>query len=44
MNPGATKFATNFFIVARILDVKEVLKQIVIDMEWNTYVRNVWDT
>jgi hypothetical protein len=39
-----TQFATNFFMIARVLDVKEALKQTIIDMEWDTYVRNLWDT
>jgi hypothetical protein len=30
---GAMQFATNFLMVARVLDVKEVLKQTVIDVE-----------
>jgi hypothetical protein len=31
-------------MIARVLDVKEALKQTIIDMEWDTYVRNLWDT
>jgi hypothetical protein len=41
---GATRFATNFFMVARVLDVKEELKQTVTDVEWNTYIRTLSDT
>ena len=44
VNPGVTRFATNFFMVAKVLDMKETLKQIVIDGEWNTYVRTLLDT
>jgi hypothetical protein len=44
VSPGATRFATNFFMVARVLDVKEALKQIVTDVEWDTYVRTLSDT
>jgi hypothetical protein len=38
---GATRFATNFLIVDRIFEVKEALKQTVIDVEWDTYVRTL---
>jgi hypothetical protein len=31
-------------MVARVLDVKEALKQIVTDVEWDTYVRTLSDT
>src|SRR5450759_1257799 len=44
LNPGATRFATNFLMVARVLDVKEALKQTVTDVEWDTYVRTLSDT
>jgi hypothetical protein len=44
LSPGATRFATNFLMVARVLDVKEVLKQTVTDVEWDTYVRTLSDT
>jgi hypothetical protein len=40
---GATQSATNFFMVARVLNMKEALKQIVIDVEWDTYVRTLLD-
>jgi hypothetical protein len=43
LSPGATRFATNFLMVARILDVKEALKQIVIDVKWDTYNRTLSD-
>ena len=33
LSPGAARFVTNFLMVARILDVKEALKQIVTDIE-----------
>jgi hypothetical protein len=32
LSPGATRFATNFLMVARVLDVKEALKQTVTDV------------
>jgi hypothetical protein len=41
---GATRFATNFLMVARVLDVKEALEQTVTDVEWDTYVRTLFDT
>jgi hypothetical protein len=44
LSPGATRFATNFFMVARVLNVKETLKQTVTDVEWNMYVRTLSDT
>jgi hypothetical protein len=44
LSPGATRFATNFLMVARVLDVKEALKQTVTDVEWDTYVRTLSDT
>jgi hypothetical protein len=44
LNPNATRFATNFLMVARILDVKEALKQTVTDVEWDTYIRTLSDT
>jgi hypothetical protein len=44
LSPDTTWFATNFLMVARVLDVKEVLKQIVTDVEWDTYVRTLSDT
>jgi hypothetical protein len=43
-SPGTTRFATNFLMVARVLDVKEVLKQTVTVVEWDTYVRTLSDT
>jgi hypothetical protein len=43
LSPGATRFATNFFMIAKVLDVKEALKQIVIDVKWDTYVRTLSD-
>ena len=39
MSPGATRFVTNFLMVARVLDMKEALKQTITDVEWGTYVR-----
>jgi hypothetical protein len=36
LSPGATRFATNFLMVVRVLNVKEALKQRVIDVEWDT--------
>jgi hypothetical protein len=44
LSPGATRFATNFLIVARVLDVKEALKQTVTNVEWDTYVKTLSDT
>jgi hypothetical protein len=44
MSPSAIQFATNFLMVARVLDVKEALKQTVTDVEWDTYVRTWSDT
>jgi hypothetical protein len=41
LSPGATRFATNFLMVARVLDVKEALKQTVTDVEWDTYIRTL---
>jgi hypothetical protein len=38
------RFATNFLMVARVLDVKEALKQTVTDVNWDTYVRTLSDT
>jgi hypothetical protein len=43
LSPYATWFATYFFIGAKILDVKEALKQTVIDMEWDMYERAFLD-
>jgi hypothetical protein len=40
---GTIRFATNFFMVARVLDVKKALKQTVTDVEWDTYVRTLSD-
>jgi hypothetical protein len=31
-------------MVARVLDVKDTLKQTVTDVEWDTYVRTLSDT
>jgi hypothetical protein len=33
LSPGATRFATNFLMVARVLGVKEALKQTITDVE-----------
>jgi hypothetical protein len=44
LSPSAIRFATNFLMAARVLDVKEALKQIVTDVEWDTYVRTLSDT
>ena len=33
LSPGATRFVTNFLMVARVLDLKEALKQTIIDVE-----------
>ena len=41
---GTTQFATNFLMVARVLDVKEVLKQTVTNVEWNMYIRTLSNT
>ena len=43
MSPAATRFATNFLMVDRLLDVKEALKQTVSDVEWDAYVRTLSD-
>jgi hypothetical protein len=40
---GVTWFATNILMVARVLNVKEALKQIVTDVEWNKYIRTLSD-
>jgi hypothetical protein len=44
LSPGATRFSTNFLMVARVLDAKEALKQTITDVEWDTYVRTLSDT
>jgi hypothetical protein len=44
LSPGATRFVTNFLMVARVLNMKEALKQTVTDVEWDTYVRTLSDT
>jgi hypothetical protein len=44
LSPGITRFATNFLMVARVLDVKEALKQTVTDVEWDTYDRTFSNT
>jgi hypothetical protein len=44
LSTGATRFATKFLVVARILDVKEALKQTVTYVEWDTYIRTLSDT
>jgi hypothetical protein len=43
LSPGTTRFVTNFLMVARVLNVKEALKQIVTDVEWDMYVRTLSD-
>jgi hypothetical protein len=43
LSPGATRFATNFLMVARVLDVKEALKQTVTHVEWDTYIKSLSD-
>lgn len=43
LSPYGTCFATYFFIGAKILDLKEALKQIVIDMEWDMYKKAFLD-
>ena len=43
LNPGTTRFATNFLMVGRVLDVKEALKQTITNVEWDTYVRTLSD-
>jgi hypothetical protein len=44
LSPDAIRFATNFLMVARILDVKEALKQTVTNVEWDMYVMILSDT
>jgi hypothetical protein len=44
LSPCTTRFATNFLMVARVLDVKEALKQIVTNIKWNTYIRTLSNT
>jgi hypothetical protein len=44
LSPNVTRFATNFLMVTRVLNVKEVLKQTVTDVEWDTYVRTLSNT
>ena len=43
LSPGAIQFATNFLMVAWALNVKEVLKQTVTNVEWNMYIRTLSD-
>ena len=40
---GATQIATNFLMVARVLDVKEALKQTITNVEWDMYVKTLSD-
>ena len=37
LNPGTTQFSTNFFMVARLFDMKEALKQTMIGIEWDVH-------
>jgi hypothetical protein len=41
---GTTRFAINFFMVARVLDVTEALKQTITDIKWNAYIKTLFDT
>ena len=43
LSPSVTRFAINFFMVARILDMKDMLKQTIIDLEWDTYARTLFN-
>ena len=44
LSPDATRFATNFLMIARVLNVKEALKQIINDIEWDTYIKTLSNT
>jgi hypothetical protein len=44
LSPGATRFATNFLMVVGVLEVMEALKQTVIDVAWDRYVRTLSNT
>jgi hypothetical protein len=41
---GATRFATNFLMVIKTLNMKKTLKQTMTNVEWDTYVRTLLDT
>ena len=43
LSPGATRFATNFLMVSRLLEVKQTLKEAVNDPDWDAYVRTLHD-
>ena len=36
--PGQTRFASHFIMIDRLLNVKEVLEQTVVDPQWTTYI------
>jgi len=40
---GETRFAWNFIAIAHLLKVKGKLKQSVIDLRWEEYVRTLWN-
>jgi hypothetical protein len=41
--PPETRFACNFLMIARMLEVRDALEKMVIDPRWNEYVRTLFN-
>jgi hypothetical protein len=41
--PPETRFACNFLMINRMLEVKDALERVVIDPRWNEYVRTLFN-
>jgi hypothetical protein len=44
LNPNETQFATNFMMVEWLFKWKPIIKQVIIDLEWTTFVNTLCGT
>jgi len=41
--PPSTRFATNFLVIDHLLKLKQILNNVVLDVEWQVFVDKMWD-
>jgi hypothetical protein len=41
--PPETRFACNFFMIARMLEIKDAMERMVIDPRWNKYENTLFN-
>jgi len=44
LNPNETQFATNFMMVEWLFKWKPIIKQVIMDLEWTTFVNTLCGT